>query len=193
MDIIDRIRFLLRITQSQSIARRYFVVNGFDGALTMLGLTMGFYVSGGVEVPVAIGACLGAAIALGMSGVTSAYISEAAERQKSLRELEEAMVKELDDSAHADAAKQVPFLIAAVNGLAPFVMSIVVITPLWLAELGVRLPAGPFESAIALAFVTIFLLGVFLGKISGMFWLWSGLRAILVALITALLILFLDL
>jgi high-affinity K+ transport system ATPase subunit B len=30
---------LIRLSQSQSIIRRYFVVNGFDGALTMFGIT----------------------------------------------------------------------------------------------------------------------------------------------------------
>ena len=34
-----------QITRSDLIARRYFVVNGFDGGLTMLGLLVGFYVS----------------------------------------------------------------------------------------------------------------------------------------------------
>ena len=54
----------LSISQSYDIARRYFVVNSFDGALTMLGLLSGFYVSEAVELSVVIPACLGAAIAL---------------------------------------------------------------------------------------------------------------------------------
>ena len=43
MSIADQLLLFIRITRSQRIARRYFVVNGFDGALTMLGLLMGFY------------------------------------------------------------------------------------------------------------------------------------------------------
>ena len=58
----------------------------------MLGLLVGFYVSDDVRLPVVMNACLGVAIALGMSGVSSAYISEAAEKQRELRELEKAMV-----------------------------------------------------------------------------------------------------
>ena len=69
---------LLSITRSYGIVRRYFVVNGFDGTLTMLGLITGFYVSEDVEISIIINACLGAAIALGVSGITSAYVSEAA-------------------------------------------------------------------------------------------------------------------
>ena len=80
--MLSRLRTLLRITHSQGIMRRYFVVNGFDGALTMMGLCMGFYISDQVQIAVVIHACLGAAIALGMSGLSSAYISEAAEKKK---------------------------------------------------------------------------------------------------------------
>jgi hypothetical protein len=32
--------------------------------------------------------------------------------------------------------------------------------------------------------VIIFLLGVFLGRVSGIFWLWSGLQSLAVALVT---------
>jgi predicted membrane protein (TIGR00267 family) len=85
--VIEQLIWLLKITGSQVIARRYFIVNGFDGALTMLGLLVGFYVSEDVSLAVVSNACLGVAIALGMSGVSSAYISEAAEKQRELRRL----------------------------------------------------------------------------------------------------------
>lgn len=189
MNITKRIRFLLHITHAHGIARRYFVTNGFDGALTMLGLTVGFYTRGGVALSIAISACLGAAIALGMSGLTSAYISEAAEKKKELRELEEALISDLNDSDYGRAARLVPLLIALVNGLAPFVVSLIIIAPLWVAQYGLPLPLDPLASSIALAFLIIFLLGLFLGKISGGFWLWAALRTTLIAVITALLIL----
>lgn len=193
MALLGQLRFLLRITRSKGIARRYFITNGFDGALTMLGLLMGFRISGDVPLEIALSACLGAAIALGMSGLSSAYISEAAERQKELRELEEAMLAEMDDSAHARAARMVPILIALVNGLAPFLLSLLITLPLWLAYCNLALPFPSFDSAIALAFLLIFLMGVFLGRISGRFWLISGLRAVAIAAITSLLILLLKL
>lgn len=187
------LRLLLRITRSKSIARRYFVTNGFDGALAMLGLTMGFWVGGGVQVHTALSACLGTAIALMMSGVSSAYVSESAERRRELRELEAHMLADLGDSAHARAARWVPWIIAAVNGLAPFLIALVIISPLWLRQLGL-LPGLPvLEASIGLAFLVIFLLGVFLGRVSGGFWLWSALRTLAVAVLTAGLILLLGL
>ncbi len=63
------VKTLLEISDSGEIMRRYFVVNGFDGTLTMLGLIMGFYVSNHVDISVVITTCLATALALGISGV----------------------------------------------------------------------------------------------------------------------------
>ncbi|MDH5472394.1 MAG: hypothetical protein OEY61_06005 [Gammaproteobacteria bacterium] len=185
---LNQIRFLLRITRTHGIMRRYFVVNGFDGALTMLGLIMGFLFSEPSNLTVMINACLGAAIALGVSGVSSAYVSEQAERRRALSELEDAMVSDLSDSAHAEAARMVPVLIALVNGLAPLVISLLIIMPLWLSTTGIILFISPIYLAIAIAIVLIFMLGVFLGRISGVSWLRSGLQTLSIALLTILLI-----
>jgi predicted membrane protein (TIGR00267 family) len=179
------LRFLLRISRSRAIARRYFVVNGFDGALTMLGIIMGFYFGGTTDNRVILSACFGAAVALGMSGLSSAYVSESAERLHELRALESAMGVDLQDSAHGTAARLVPILIAVVNGAAPLVISLLIILPLWLAEIVPTLPLPPLQCAIATALAIIFCLGVFLGRISGTTWLYSGLRTLLVALLTS--------
>ena len=181
---LKRVRALVEISDSREIMRRYFVVNGYDGALTMLGLIMGFHVSEQVDLAVVITTCLAAALALGMSGVSSAYISEAAERHRTLAKLEKAMVSSLDDSQHARVVVWVPWLVALVNGLAPLLIGLVIITPLWLVHAGVLIPIGPLPAAMTVALLTIFLLGVFLGRVSGTFWLWSGLQSMAVALLT---------
>ena len=168
------------------------MVNGFDGALTMLGLLMGFYVSDGTDLGIATTACLGAAIALGMSGFSSAYLSEAAERRREFQKLQDAMVTDLSGSAPHTASRWIPLLIAAVNGLSPVIISFIIMTPLWLAQAGMVVPFGPFEAAIACAFGMIFFLGVFLSSVSGTFWLLSGMQALLIAVLTALLIFFIG-
>ena len=155
----------------------------------MLGLIMAFYATGDVPTPTVINACLGAAIALCISGLTSAYISESEERKKELVELERALVADLGDTEYGKASKWVPIWIALVNGFAPLLASLFIISPLWMDQLGMPLPLPPLESAIASALLAIFLLGLFLGKVSGTFWLWTGLRALLIAVVTCLIIL----
>lgn len=179
--MIEQLLWLLKITGSHVIARRYFVVNGFDGALTMLGLLVGFYVSEDVRLPMVINACLGVAIALGMSGVSSAYISEAAEKQLELRQLEQAMGTDLGESAHGQAARLLPMFIAFVNGMAPLTISLLILLPFWLAPSVEPFSAFPLESAFGMALILIFSLGVYLGQVSQTFWLWAGLRTLLIA------------
>ncbi|OOZ40576.1 hypothetical protein BOW53_07290 [Solemya pervernicosa gill symbiont] len=184
MVTLQQLKTLLAISHSEEIMRRYFVVNGFDGALAILGLMMGFYVSEQVELAVVITSCLATALALGMSGISSAYISEAAERRRALMKLEEAMVTSLDESHHARAAMLIPWLVALVNGMAPLIFALIIISPLWMARSGLVLPVDALPMAMGVAISIIFLLGAFLGRVGGTFWLWSGLRSIAVALLT---------
>lgn len=188
MEILRQLQLLIRITRTRNIARRYFVVNGFDGALTMLGMIMGFYVSEAATIDVMISACLGAAIALGMSGISSAYVSEAAERRQELRELETAMIRDLGDAAHGRAARLVPLIIALVNGLSPLLIALAIIAPLWLSAIVPIVPALALQIAIAVAFVIIFMFGMLLGKVSETFWLLSGLRTLCIGAVTCLII-----
>ena len=188
---LARVHLGLYLSLSRGIIRRYFVVNGFDGALTMLGLLTGFHIGGKVTLDVVIGACLGAAVALAISGLTIAYLSESAERRRSLSELEAAIVTDLSGTAHSNAVWVLPPLIALVNGIAPLLISLIIITPLWLAHAGMALPLAPLPTSIATALLCIFGLGVFLGRVGGTSWLWSGIKTLLVALVTMLIILLL--
>lgn len=191
--VFGHLRRILRISRAHDIARRYLVVNGFDGALAMLGLNVGFLTSEGVSIPTAISACTGTAIALCVSGLSSGYVSEAAERKKELHELEQAMVSDLDTSVYGTAARYVPWLISLVNGLAPLLAAMVVITPLWFYDSHVGWPFPPIESAIVAAFIMVFILGILLGRIGGTFWLWAGIRTLLIALVTSVVIMLVGL
>ncbi len=193
MRLRDELRLLVRISRTAGIARRYFVTNGFDGALTMLGLLVGLRVAGPIDLSIALQACLGAAVALMMSGLSSAYVSESAERRRELRELEQAMVTDLTGSAHARAAVIIPWLVAAVNGMAPFLISLTILTPLWFAQLSSAHATHALDLSIGVAFVIMALLGVFLGRVSGTWWLWSAARTLAVGVITVALILLLKL
>lgn len=188
MWFLNKAKFLLDITSTHDIVRRYFVVNGFDGALTMLGLIIGFLVSSPENLSIIINVCLGAAIALGMSGLSSAYISEYAERRRALSKLQQAMISDMKESAHREASHWVPLVIAMVNGLAPLIISLVILIPLWLSIAGFALPIPPLYAAIIIALMLIFLLGVFLGRIAGISWIISGMQTMVVAVVTVILI-----
>ena len=178
----------MHIKRAEGIARRYFITNGFDGALTLLGLMVGFASSNDVALPTAIKAGLGASVALFMSGISSAYLSETAERKKELRELEGALLTDLSESDYGKASRYVPVVVALVNGLSPLIIALLILMPLWLADSGMQLPVSPFIAAIIVALIVIFLLGIMLGRLSKEFWLWTGLRTLAIAGLTILLI-----
>ncbi len=186
--MLSEISQFLKITHSEAILRRYFVVNGFDGAMTMLGLIIGFILSGNAELKTALTVCLGAALALAVSGISSAYLSEHSERIHALTSLQQAMLADLSESEHAKATRWVPWMVAAVNGFSPLLISLFILTPLWLATLGIAFPFAPLYIAVLLAGLVVFLLGVFLGRLSGVGWLKSGVRSVLIALFATTLI-----
>ncbi|AEP31363.1 hypothetical protein [Brumicola nitratireducens] len=154
----------------------------------MFGLILGFMLSADVHVPSVINVCLGAAIALAVSGVSSAYVSERAERKLILRQLEDAMLSDLSDSSHAHAATFVPVVVALVNGLAPLVISVLIMIPLWLNEAGFLWVTAPLWSSLCIAGLLLFTLGVLLSGISGIPWYFSGLKTLAIGFSTALLI-----
>jgi predicted membrane protein (TIGR00267 family) len=140
------------------------------------------------DLSVALSACLGATTALFISGISSAYLSEKAERKKELHELEQALVKDLTESDYGQASRYIPMLVAFVNGFSPLLLSLVILLPLFFAEQVQIMSVSPFISAIVIALICIFFLGILLGKISQTFWLWSGLRTLIIAIVTVLII-----
>ena len=50
-NVIKRWKNYSKISGVGAITRRYFVMNAFDGALTMLGVVIGAYISGVINQP----------------------------------------------------------------------------------------------------------------------------------------------
>ena len=184
MSIFNKISQSLNIANSHGIIRRYFVVNGFDGALTMLGLMLGFAFTENSDFHIALNVCMAAAIALAISGVSSAYVSESSERSRALSQLQRSMLIDLTDSSHGRAAKWVPMIVALVNGLSPLCICLLILSPIWLANRGVNFTVSPYLVAIGVAFFLMFLLGVFLGLTAGSSGLWGGVRTLLIGFVT---------
>ena len=136
MQWLDRVRTLTRISGVTEIARRYFVMNAFDGVLTMMGLVIGANISGVLEPRLVIGTGLAATFAMGISGVSGAYMTEKAERTRELKELESALLVRLNDTRHEAASRFAYFFKAFVDGLSPMLGAIAVLSPIILNNAG---------------------------------------------------------
>uniref|UniRef100_A0A7J3X5K4 VIT family protein n=1 Tax=Thermofilum pendens TaxID=2269 RepID=A0A7J3X5K4_THEPE len=157
---------ILTSTDFPSIARRYFVMNCFDGVMTMLGFILGYFFSGGSNPGTAVGAGVAASIAMGVSGFTGALLTEFAERARELEELERAMFKDLTPTVFGRALRVAALAAAVVDALAPAAGAMTVAAPVVLSSMGLV----SFPTAVALSAATgllvLFALGYYLGRIA---------------------------
>ena len=109
-------------------------MNAFDGVLTTLGVLVGSYIGRVHSAHQVIAVGLGAAVAMGISGFYGSYLIERAERDRSLRELEDVTLSSLEDSDIAAASTYATIVIACVDGVSPFVAAALVLLPFFVGS-----------------------------------------------------------
>ena len=191
-DWFDEVGTFLRVTKATKILRRYFAMNAFDGAMTSLGVVIGSYISNIGDAKAVIGVILISGVAMAVSGFSGTYMAESAERSKSLNELEDAMLVDLEDTIYGQASKFVSILAAIVDGSAPFMASIPSVVPFYLALSGVMSLQVAFFVSIGASLTTLFMLGVFLGRVSDSNVIYSGVKMVIAGVAVALLALLLN-
>lgn len=168
----------LKVTRADEIARRYFVMNSFDGALTVLGIVLGAYAAGVRRPEIILSAVLGASLAMGLSGVWGAYMAEKAERTRELKELEAALFTNLKGTRLHRASIATIFWLAVVDGLSPVAVALISATPFVFCSLGFCSFMLSLYLTLTLTILVLFTLGVFLGRISKENLLVNGLKMV---------------
>ncbi len=156
----------MRLTEKgfYQFARRYFVKNGFDGALTILGIVLGSMISG-VATPktvllVGFSACIG----MGVSGLWGTFLTEQAERTRKRHELERMMLISLAHTSRTKAHRKQAIMLAAIDGLSPFLTATVMLMPFFFAgQIGMQ---NAYYASLSITATILFGLGAFLGHIS---------------------------
>ncbi|HDO20769.1 MAG TPA: hypothetical protein ENG81_04560 [Candidatus Bathyarchaeota archaeon] len=188
----DNFKHYLKISGIGEIARRYFIMNAFDGAVTMLGILIGAYVGGAVSPRIILSAGLGAGIAMGVSGFFGAYLAEEAERSRRIRSLEKALHIDLDDTLIGRAATFAAVMAALIDALSPMLAALISISPFILSFMGILDPWLSYMISIGLILTLLLILGVFLGKVSGENTLYYALATTSAGLVTGLIGIFLQ-
>ncbi len=189
MNLLRAFKFLLK----DEIARRYFVMNSFDGALTILGVMIALWLTDVTEAKLIIVSCLGAGIAMLVSGVYGAYAAEKAERNRELKELEKHMMTDLDETRIGEKFEQLSVLIALVDGLSPLLVSLILIVPFILSQFNFISLDYAFAVSFLLVAVILFFLGTFVGKISGENSLKSGAKMVSAGIVVSIIFFGLEL
>jgi len=148
------------------IARRYFIKNGFDGSMTLLGIIVGSWIVGVTKPEIIVTAGLGACLAMGLSGVFGAYMTERAERTRHLKTLEATMLTDLSGSVLSDASDFVSVYAAFVDGASPILTAMIALIPFLLTFTGTLVIWDAYIASFILTLATLFCLGLYLGKIA---------------------------
>ncbi len=160
---IKKLRDYNRIAHIDKIARRYFLMNTFDGLMTVFGIVLGSIFSGSGSPKFIIAVGFGAAIAMAVSGVWGAYTAEHTERMKELREIERATLSKLGNTSIGRAFRMASIVVAIIDGISPFLATVIVLMPFFFSGLSMKMM---HIISIATAFAILALLGVFTAKIS---------------------------
>lgn len=188
---LDDIGTYFQVTGAQKIIRRYFAMNAFDGAMTSLGVVIGAYLSQIDDPRSVIGVIITSGIAMMVSGFSGTYMTERAERSHSLNELEDAMLVNLDDTVYGRASRFISVFAALVDGSAPFLASIPSVVPFVLVPRLIDI-GNAFTVSMGASIFTLFVLGVYLGRISGENILYSGLKMVVSGAAVAIIALLLN-
>ncbi len=154
-----------RLVNIGDIARRYFVMNAFDGVLTIIGVLMGNLTAGVKEPRIIVSTGLATSVAMGISGLWGAYLTEAAERERDLDELSRYTLTDLENTRIGRASRAAVVAVALVDGLSPFLAALLVLTPFFVVGL---FPAvtWAYYTSLTVALFTLLGLGFFLGHVS---------------------------
>ena len=173
------------------IARRYFAMNAFDGVLTIIGVLMGNYVAHVRDAKVVIVTGFSTCMAMGISGLWGAYLTESAERKRDLDDLENHTLTDLSGTKIGRASRVAVVVVALVDGLAPFLAALVVLLPFFFSGLLADIVFSYYAS-LGMALVVLFAVGAFLGKVSKQNLIVSGVKMIAAGLVSILLSYFLG-
>ena len=169
------------------MARRYFVMNSFDGCLTVMGIVMAFFIVGSDDPRSVIISTIGAAVAMGVSGLWGTYSIEKAERIRDIGDLEKHLMRSLKNSKQRKKVNELSIVLAIINGLSPVVVSLLIIIPF----IFVSLPQAYYVS-LGIIGVSLFMLGIFVGRIAKENIIISGIKMILAGFLVGFIVIALE-
>jgi predicted membrane protein (TIGR00267 family) len=183
--LLNRFRQFDELVNFSEIARRYFAMNAFDGILTIIGVLMGNMTAGVDDPHIVVVTGMSTCVAMGVSGLWGAYLTESAEREREMDELSHYTLTDMNDTRVGRASRTAVIAVAVVDGLSPFLGALIVLIPFFIAGLMPSIMVA-YYAAIGMALLTLFGLGIFLGKISRGKLIVSGIRTVAAGLVSIL-------
>jgi len=178
-----------KIAEIDEIARRYFAMNSFDGVLMILGILIANLFALVYEKRIILVTSIGAIVAVTISGMWGAYMTENAERTGQIKKLEKHVGMSLKKTPIHRAHRFATFFLSLVNGFSSLLVGLIILSPFFVSFLNIKLA---YFFAIGLAFLVLFSIGVFLGKISKTRLFTSGVKILAAGIICVIVIFLLE-
>ncbi len=136
------------------------------------------------SVGTVVGTMFAVSLALGISTGTSVYEAEKVEAEIRLRELERAMLTPLDGTEATRVLDVSRYIVVTVNAVAPLAVFVATASPFFLSSSLTILGIPTAFFSVAIAMVVLFLVGTYLGRLTGRpAWL-KGLRMAVIGIAT---------
>ncbi|MHA1934795.1 MAG: hypothetical protein ACW97A_05900 [Candidatus Thorarchaeota archaeon] len=169
--LIKHIEDELELTERFEVIRRHAAMDVFDGVLPVLGILMaGLLIEGLQDIPLVFWttllAAIGTSIAHFVGGFSSAFLVESAEGKKLIEDLEKTMPTKYSHSVLVHADRDTTLIVSLLNGIVPSASILITISPMLVSAAGL---VGHLESMLlsfVVGFALLFVLGVFLGRLS---------------------------
>ncbi len=162
--LIRRYLEYIRISNANEVARRYFVINSFDGTVTALGIVMGALLADIKLASQVIDVGIATGLALLISGITGTSIAEEAERERIIQELEASMLTDMKNTIYEKAQRFAIFYVGLVDGLSSFLSVLIALIPVFLSTMGLLELTTALFTSIAVCLAYLGILGLFLGS-----------------------------
>jgi len=149
----------------------------------MLGITLGAWMAHLEKPEIIVLAGIGACLAMGVSGFSGAYMAEKAERERHLKELEKKTNNNVDPIQY-EASEFISIFVALVDGLSPMLTAAISLLPFALALWSILPISVAYTASIVLTLTTLFLLGIYLGKVAKETVWFYGIKMLAAGLVT---------
>jgi predicted membrane protein (TIGR00267 family) len=136
----------------------------FDATFTLLGVVSGSAFVSNPDIRLIILTLVSSSVALGISSSVSVYEAESLEGERSIEELEKAMLTELENTIHTQAVGRNALLASIVMFATPQFSCLITLTPFILAKAGLLEVGLAGWVSIGLSLCTLTLVGTIMGN-----------------------------
>ncbi|MCS4541730.1 MAG: VIT1/CCC1 transporter family protein [Euryarchaeota archaeon] len=168
------------------ISSRYIVLGTIDGVIAILGVVIGAF-SASVGTQTIIGAGIGGGMALGISNGVGGLMAERTVERRRLLILERSLFRSLEGTHVSDEIKKKLIADTITHGGCSFLGALIPVLPFIFLSQNLAL-----ITSITLSIITLFVLGIYIGKITKESILLAGIKMAVIGILVAIFVYFVS-